>query len=109
MIELIRLALIFLLTTQGGYFLAILLAGHTMIEWYEWSILPNPNKNILVSVINGFTAGFIGIAYWSGKRVDHHNWFVKRVYLLGYAMLFIIASVTFYQTVDYFLRLIEYR
>ncbi|MBH0155186.1 hypothetical protein IHV10_02345 [Fictibacillus sp. 5RED26] len=102
MTELIRLAIIFVLTTQGGYFLAIFLAGHSMIEWYEWSIIPNPNKNIFISITNGFTASFIGIAYQAGKRVDHHNLFLKRVYLLGYAMLFIIASVTFYQTVDYF-------
>ncbi|PLR79046.1 hypothetical protein CU633_02345 [Bacillus sp. V3-13] len=107
MTELVRIAILVILCTQGGYFLAILVLSRTMIEWYEWSILPNPNNHWFPKIINGFTATFMGIAYWAGKRVDHHNFLLKRIYLLGYALIYAIAAMIVYDILDYLLRVIE--
>ncbi|MQR97178.1 hypothetical protein [Fictibacillus phosphorivorans] len=106
MTELVRIGLMAILGTQGAYFLAIFLAGNTMIDWYEWGTFRNADT-VFTKTVNVLSALFMGIAYWSGKRVDHHNWFVKRIYLLGYAFLYTIAGILFYELCDYFLRFIE--
>ncbi|MFC0272700.1 hypothetical protein ACFFIX_14790 [Metabacillus herbersteinensis] len=77
-----------------------------MIDWYEWGYFHNTN-NFFLKIANGFTATFFGIAYWAGKRVDHHNWFLKRIYLLGYAFVYMIIGIIVYDILDYLLRVIE--
>ncbi|MFC0272701.1 hypothetical protein ACFFIX_14795 [Metabacillus herbersteinensis] len=106
MTELVRIAALGILGSQGAYFVTIFLLGRLMIDWYEWGYFFNTN-NWFLKIANGFTATFFGIAYWAGKRVDHHNWFLKRIYLMGYLFVYIIIAMIAYDILDYFLNVID--
>ncbi|EIT86849.1 hypothetical protein A374_04724 [Fictibacillus macauensis ZFHKF-1] len=103
MVELIRIGITVVLTTQASYFAAMILVYESMMDWYEWSTFPDP-ENIFEKTVNVVTASFIGVAYWAGLRVKKRNWFMKRVYLVGYLSVYTIFATIVYNILYSFVK-----
>ncbi|EIT86848.1 hypothetical protein A374_04719 [Fictibacillus macauensis ZFHKF-1] len=106
MIELIRLGLYMIISAQAAYFIVIILLYDLMMDWYEWGTFPDP-RNIFEKTVNILTALIFGLSYWAGLRVKKRNWFMKRVYLVGYFILFIILATITYKLINIVLKYIE--
>lgn len=106
MTELIRIGLIMILTSQASYFILLILLYQTMMHWYEWGTFPNPS-NLFEKTVNFLTALVFGVAYWAGLKVKKRNWFMKRVYLLGYLIVYIILAVITYKLLNSVLKYFE--
>ncbi|WP_137790257.1 hypothetical protein [Bacillus sp. E(2018)] len=106
MTELFRIGIAAILGSQVAYFFAVILLYKTMMDWYEWSTFPDP-RNLFEKTVNFLTALVFGVAYWAGLRVKNKNWFMKRVYLLGYVFVYIILAVIVYNILNSILKYIE--
>ncbi|MBX4341055.1 hypothetical protein K4G93_23280, partial [Mycobacterium tuberculosis] len=73
---------------------------------YEWRTFPDP-RNLFEKTVNFLTALVFGVAYWAGLRVKNKNWFMKRVYLLGYVFVYIILAVIVYNILNSILKYLE--
>ncbi|MGM0803920.1 MAG: hypothetical protein ACQET8_04220 [Bacillota bacterium] len=106
MTELIRYVILAILASQAAYFFAIFFLYKVMMDWYEWSTFPDP-RNLFEKTVNFLTALVFGVAYWAGLRVKNKNWFMKRVYLLGYVFVYIILAVIVYNILNSILKYLE--
>lgn len=106
MTELIRIGILTILGSQASYFILLILLYDTMMHWYEWGTFPNPS-NIFEKTVNFLTALVFGVAYWAGLKVKKRNWFMKRVVLFGYLIVYTILAVLTFKLLNSILRYIE--
>ena len=84
---------------QIAYAGSVLLLWNVMFEWYEWGYFEETGKSLFLKMANGFLILMMGYGYWAGKRLDHLGFFRKRIFLLGYILLFVIISIIIYKPI----------
>ena len=96
MAELLNMIVAAIIGFQIAYAVTVLILWEIMLKYYEWGYFEEAKTHWYLKIPNALLNTFMGFGYWAGKRVIRYNWFRRRVLLMGYILIFIIASIIAY-------------
>lgn len=96
MAELLNMIVGAIIGFQIAYAVCVLFLGEIMLKYYEWGYFEEAKHHWYLKIPNAFLITFMGFGYWAGKRVNGYNLFKRSILLMGYILLFIIASIIVY-------------
>lgn len=98
-IEVIKIGVGMVLSTQFAYGCTIVLLEKTMLGFYELSIY-SPPTTIIQKFINVFQKGLLGSGYYIYTKIGKYNWFVRKILFLIALAVQGILSITLYYIIS---------
>jgi hypothetical protein len=98
-IEVVKLGVTLILSTQFAYGCTIALLEKTMLGFYEYSIYDPPTTTIQ-KMINIFQKGLLGSGHYIYTKIGKYNWFVRKILFLIALAIQGILSITLYYIIS---------
>lgn len=98
-IEVVKLGVALILSTQFAYGCTIAFLEKTMLGFYEYSIYDPPTTTIQ-KMINIFQKGLLGSGHYIYTKIGKYNWFVRKILFLIALAIQGILSITLYYIIS---------
>ncbi len=87
--------------------IATVFLGSVMINYYDWG-MSYPPENMFQKLVNLFLISFLGLGPSIYKRMEHLNWFYRRIVLFIIMLVFGLIGVIIYEFISQFLQHLLY-
>ncbi|MCD7034181.1 hypothetical protein LRR81_08040 [Metabacillus sp. GX 13764] len=101
--ELTKMIILFVLIVQCTYAFCLFLLGNILFRQFENGMIKQP-KNGLFKAWNAALFLLFGIGPFFYSKLLHHNWIVRRLFLLMIIFLMVAAAEIFYLVMGSFIR-----
>lgn len=95
-IEVVKIGVVLILSTQFAYGCTIALLEKTMLGFYEYSIYDPPTTTVQ-KIINVFQKTLLGSGPYIYTKIGKFNWFVRKIlFLIALAIQGILSMTLYY-------------